>query len=291
MLPSDPKCSILVVDDESNLRRTLSLILERSGYKVTGAASTAQARQFIQTAASSAGNTPYGPYNLIFLDLKMPGEDGLVLLPELRKAYPDMPVIILTAHATLDSAIEAVRQGARDYLIKPIEPDEIVARTRQILEQQKMPGRQQEIVSKIEELFNELHQAMPGANPETVVSRPAAPRVQAVEETGRYMRIGSLTLDLYTRHALLPVPDTMVTQEIAIPPTTFDFLVILARHSPEPVSYESLVGEAQNYNVTRAEARDIVRWQIHELRKALEPDPARPRYIITVRDIGYRLVI
>jgi DNA-binding response OmpR family regulator len=283
------KITILVVDDEANLRRTLALILERAGYKVTGAASTNQAHQALQAAASSPAGTPVGPFNLVFLDLQMAGEDGLVLLPELRQEYPDMPVIILTAHATLNSAIEAIRQGARDYLIKPIEPDEIVARTRQILDQQKSPGRQKELVSQIEQLLNELHQTMPGTKPEAE-SQPAAP-ARPVEESGRYLRCGRLTLDLYTRHALLPEPDTMVTLEIPIPPTTFDFLVILARHSPAPVSYESLVGEAQNYKVTRAEARDIVRWQIHELRKVLEPDPARPRYIITVRDVGYRLVI
>ena len=62
------------------------------------------------------------------------------------------------------------------------------------------------------------------------------------------------------------------------------------RHAPEAVSFEALVKESQAYTLTRSEAREMVRWQIHALRKALEPDPRHPVYIITVRDFGYRLV-
>jgi DNA-binding NtrC family response regulator len=104
--------SILIVDDEDNLRRTLALILQREGYTVTTAASVMEARGCILAAK----------FDLVFLDLKLPDASGLTLLPEMRSQYPDMPVLILTAHDKLGAALEAVRGGARDYLLKPIRP-------------------------------------------------------------------------------------------------------------------------------------------------------------------------
>ena len=75
-----------------------------------------------------------------------------------------------------------------------------------------------------------------------------------------------------------------------LPPTTFDYMVTLMRHSPEVVSFENLVKESQGFMMTRSEAREMTRWHIHKIRKALEPDTSNPRYVITVRDVGYRLV-
>lgn len=260
--------TILIIDDESNLRYTLSLILQRAGYQVTAAASTREARQFLQT----------GPFDLVFLDLKMPEEDGMSFLPDIRKLYPEMPVIILTAHATLSSAIEAVRLGARDYILKPIDPEEILNRTQELLAQVRAPQRRRKIVSQIQELLGELNNTDPTPESSTEVA------TENHESAGRFLRRGQIALDMYTHHALIDGRD------IAIPPTTFDFLVTLLRHSPDPVAYETLVAESQGYNLSRIEASEMARWQIHELRKAIEPNPAKPQFIITVRDIGYRLV-
>ncbi len=77
---------------------------------------------------------------------------------------------------------------------------------------------------------------------------------------------------------------------VALPPSSFDYLVTLMRHSPDTVTFEDLVKESQGYNCTRIEARDITRWHIHKIRKAIEKDNSDPQYLITVRDIGYRLV-
>lgn len=260
--------TILIVDDEVNLRQTLAAILHREGYLVTTAADGQEARKYLQK----------GPFDLVFLDLKMPGMDGITLLSEIRKEYAEMPVIILTAHATLDSAMGAVRMGARDYLLKPIDPPHILSRTREILAQQLQPVRRREIVSQIQNLLGELHH-IDGEEPPSPASQ-----IPASEGSTRYLHIGSLTLDLHTSHVLIN------DQEIALPPTSFDYLVTLARHSPNPVDFETLVMEAQGYILSRAEAREMVRGQIHELRKSIEDEPSSPRYLITVRDIGYRLV-
>ena len=65
----------------------------------------------------------------------------------------------------------------------------------------------------------------------------------------------------------------------------------LLRHAPKPVAYKTLVKESHGYEVTIAEARDLARWRIHELRKVIETDPKRPQYILTLRGTGYRLAI
>ncbi len=261
--------TILVVDDEVNLRRTLALILQREGYVVTTAENGKTARD----------NLKAGAYDLVFLDLKLPDTSGLTLLPELRSQYPDMPVLILTAHATLDSAMEAVRQGARDYLLKPIDPPLILARVKEILAEQQQPRRRRELVSQIQGLLSELHQIDGVESPP-----PTVPSVMPPTDPARYLRRGPLTIDLHSRHV------SKDDQFIPLPPSTFDYLVTLVRHAPNAVGYETLVAESQGYSLGRRESREMARWQIHEIRKALEAEPSTPRMIITVRDVGYRLV-
>jgi DNA-binding response OmpR family regulator len=262
--------TILVIDDEPLLRHTLTLILQRAGYQVTQAADGNAALQCLQA----------GAYDLAFLDLKLPDTNGLSKLPEIRRRHADMPVLILTAHATLESAMEAVRQGARDYMLKPIDPKHILARVGEVLAEQQQPRRRREIVTQVQELLAELRQ-VEGAE------TPAREEVNALPATdaARFLIRGKLTLDLHTRHVLLD------SKYVPLPPSTFDYLVTLMRHSPKAVPYEVLVREAQAYTLSRGEAREMARWQIHEIRKALEIDPRHPHYIITVRDVGYRLVV
>jgi DNA-binding response OmpR family regulator len=262
--------TILVVDDEKNLRHTLALILKRAGYFVTTAGSANEALQNLQS----------GPFDLMFLDLKMPDVDGLTLLPELRENYPGMPVVILTAHATLESAIEAIRYGARDYLLKPFDPSQIISRVEDILHENEQPRRRREIVHKIQDLLSELN-VIETEEQEGKTTQPAS----AAVDPSRFIQRGPFVLDLHARYV------TCRNKTISLSPTAFDYLVTLIRHSPNPVSYETLVMEAQGYKASILEARDMARWRIHELRKALEQDPRQPEYIITVRSIGYRLLV
>ena len=262
--------SILIIDDEPNLRRSLGLILQREGYAITTASNASEAIQLLQA----------GAYDLTFLDIKLPDQNGLQLLPHIKEIYPDMPILILTAHATLDTAIEAVRLGARDYLLKPIDPEGILSRVEGILREQK-PKRRREITTQLQSLLAEL-QSMDGK--ESQIITPST--VTLPKDSTRYLKCGELILDRHTHSVQFTDCNT------SLPPSTFDYLVTLVRHSPQPVTYEKLVLESQGFqNLSRTEAREIARWQIHEIRKLLEPDPRHPHLIITVRDVGYRLVI
>jgi two-component system, NtrC family, response regulator len=107
---------ILVVDDEESLRRVIQVQLEQHGYEVMTASDVDQA---LASLAQS-------PYALLLTDVRMPRKSGLELLREVRKLYPDMPVIILTAFGTVENAVEAMQAGAYHYVTKPVHTSELL---------------------------------------------------------------------------------------------------------------------------------------------------------------------
>lgn len=265
-----PQKTILVVDDEDRLRLSLSLILQKENYRVETAANAAEALEYLRTHEC----------DLMFLDLNLPGMSGIDLLMEVHGQAPHLPVLILTAHAALDSAIQAVRLGARDYLIKPVEPVLILTRVAEILAESEQPGRKKEIVSQIQALLAELL-TMEGEDTTPTSALAALPPA----DSARFLKKGDFDLDLHARHAVLDGKYLSVTG------IYFDYLAILLRHAPKGVPYKTLVKEAQGYDATIEEAKDLARWRIHELRKIIEADPQQPQYILTVRGTGYRLAI
>ena len=262
--------SILIVDDEDPLRLSLSLILQKEKYRVETASNAEEALVCLQSHS----------YDLMFLDLNLPGMSGIDLLVEIHRRVPHMPVLILTAHAALESAIQAVRLGARDYLIKPIEPVEILARVAEILGEREQPARKKEIVGEIQALLAEL-QKMEGEDPTPTSTLAAVPSATST----RFLKKGIFELDLHARHA------TLNGKYIPVTGIYFDYLSTLLRHAPKAVESKTLVKESQGYEVSIAEARELARWRIHELRHMIETNPERPQYILTVRGLGYRLAI
>jgi two-component system nitrogen regulation response regulator GlnG len=111
-----PEGSILIADDEEGLRWVLEKGLKQAGYRVTAVKDG-------EAALQEAGAEPF---DLIFLDIRMPGVDGLTLLGKIREARPDAQVVIMTAHGTMETAIQAMQRGAYDYLAKPFDMDEVL---------------------------------------------------------------------------------------------------------------------------------------------------------------------
>ena len=106
---------VLVVDDEANLRKVLVTLLRRSGYRTFSASDGAEAREILERERVS----------VVVSDLRMPVMDGMTLLKNIQKSHPEIPVIIITAFATVDGAVEAIKLGAFDFVTKPFDRTEI----------------------------------------------------------------------------------------------------------------------------------------------------------------------
>jgi nitrogen regulation protein NR(I) len=128
---------VLIADDEANLRRVLSAQLARDGYEVA----TVDDGQAAIEALAFAGGRPGGGFDVLITDLRMPKVDGMALLRHVSAHHPEVPVIIITAHGTVDTAVEALKMGAFDYVTKPFDQTEIrrvvgkAARTRELSEE------------------------------------------------------------------------------------------------------------------------------------------------------------
>ena len=112
----DTKARILVADDEDSLRWVLEKGLRQAGYEVLAVKDGTAA---LQAFAAE-------PFDVVFLDVRMPGVDGLTALARLREMRADACVIVMTAHGTMDTAIQAMQRGAYDYLAKPFDIDEVL---------------------------------------------------------------------------------------------------------------------------------------------------------------------
>src|SRR5437762_1856108 len=107
--------NLLVIDDDVHLRRSLRLALETMGHRVAEARDSDQAQELLG----------HGQFDVAFLDLRLAREQGLDVLPALLRLAPGLPVVVVTAYATIETAVEAMRRGAFDYLPKPFTPDQI----------------------------------------------------------------------------------------------------------------------------------------------------------------------
>ncbi len=124
----EPKVNILIVDDEEIVRESLASWLEEDGYQVKVA----------ENADRALERLPEKDWNLAMVDLKMPGMDGIELMEEIRKVKPETIVIIMTAYATVDTAVQAMKKGAYDYIVKPFNPEDLSMTIRKIVEHQKL---------------------------------------------------------------------------------------------------------------------------------------------------------
>ncbi|MBE7471396.1 MAG: response regulator transcription factor [Anaerolineales bacterium] len=238
---------ILIVDDEQAVRYFVARGLTRAGWQVDEANSGETALAILERHS----------YDVMLLDLRMLGMDGLTVMRQVKQRWPETRIIILTAYATLDSAIEAVRQGAFDYLNKPCDVSEVIACANRALSKKEEQDRQRRLLNQAETKL--MVEAAPP---------PTSPAV---------VRSGPLSIELGARRVFL------AGQPIWLTPTEYNLLEILAKSIGQPISLDKLVQEGLGYGPNDPQLQETLRVHISHLRQKLGPG-----YILTVRG-GYVL--
>jgi two-component system, NtrC family, response regulator AlgB len=141
MQPKNTKGSmhLLIIDDEANIRRTTAVVLEGLGHATAGAENRAEALKQLEA----------DHFDLAFLDLKLDGESGLDLLPEMLKLEPRLEVVVFTAYASIETAVEAMRRGAVDYIPKPFTPEQIRRVLNRTMEARRLRERVADLESRL----------------------------------------------------------------------------------------------------------------------------------------------
>lgn len=257
------RARILVVDDEQSVRYFLSEQLRQTGYEVVAVASGEEALVRLQQE----------DIDLVLLDLKLQGIDGLDVMAQIaRQPMPPM-VIMLTAYASLESAVHVMRHGGCDYLVKPCDQETLLAAVERGLSKRRELLRRREMIHAIEETARQLRgAAQPDAEP---LARPS-----------RFLESRGLLLDR---------EQGTVSREgeaVSLTPTELQILTLLMEAPGHTVSYAemamALYGEGGEWD--EQEARQSLSTHLWRLRTKLGDAPDGRPYIANVRGRGYKFV-
>src|SRR2546428_3020012 len=145
-MPTSRRGTILVVDDEEIMREILETLLTREGYEVRVASSGAEGLELARAL----------PFDAAIVDIMMPGLDGIATLDELRRIDEDLNVIIITAYASVESAISAMKTGAFDYITKPFKNDEVIVVVRNAMERRRLVSENRNLRQNIQERYHKF---------------------------------------------------------------------------------------------------------------------------------------
>lgn len=258
---------ILVVDDEASIRRFLKDLFTGEGYRVV----------VVDSGEAALAEIAKETFDLALVDLQMPGIGGIEVVKALAKRSPDTAIIVLTAHGSLETSIEALRHGAHDYLLKPTEAGDLRESVRVALRKRQQEQRRNQLLAQLEQsLLQNLEEirATTGDRPESSLSALDSPDV---------LRWKRLVVDL-ARHVI-----TLDGHPLELTPTEFDLLTHLVREAPRVLSPQELVSAAQGYESEPWEAREIVRHHIYNIRQKFRDAADHTGIIRTVRGVGYTL--
>lgn len=236
---------IIVVDDDNTVRFFVVARLRKEGWLVDEAESG-------ESALSALARVRY---DVMLLDLRMTGIDGIEVMRQSRERWPDLLIIIMTAYATLESAIEAVHHGAFEYLEKPCDTDDLVACVQRALNEKEKTS----------------HMAVqPAINQQDPVPDSLAPPDS--------INTGHLHIEPGAHRVHLD------DSPLSLTPTEYGILYVLAQSLGQPVSSNELITEGLKFDFYDHQARETLRVHISNLRRKIGA-----RYILTVRGGGYML--
>lgn len=271
---------VLVVDDEEHIRESMGELLRLRGYDVHEAASGAAALAWLSET----------PCDLLLLDMVMPGMHGVEVMRRAREMRPDLAIIVLTAHATVDSAIASVKADVTDYMLKPCAAADLVIAVERALQERARQQRRQKMLDLVGEAIHMLHDDAPRPAAPAQPIEPAAPNGPALGAatsvvSGDMLRVGLLTLDRHKRLAFLVTePDRLVELtegEVSV-------LETLMKNPDQVLSISQLANSALGYQgMDKWTVESVVRSCVFRLRQKIEPRPDSPKLICTVRGRGY----
>lgn len=270
---------ILVVDDEAPIRSAIVRALTLLNYQAVEADSGATALQLLGTQ----------DFDLMLLDMQMPGIQGRDVMERARQLYPDLLIIILTGHATLDSAIAAVKIGAVDYLVKPASVHDIGQAIARNLQARATQVRHQQLITLLGETVDALRGTglLPADSAVAAASASVPASTSAGLPTPRGVaQAGSLKLDLDKRLLVIELPQL---RTVELTESEAAILMPLLAEPDRVFSCRQLAQAAWNYTMDEREAQSLVRPHIFRLRQKMETTPEQPQYLRTVRGKGYLL--
>jgi DNA-binding response OmpR family regulator len=271
---TDKAPCVLVVDDEAGIRYFLERFLQHEGWQVKTA----------DSGEAALAELAHTEYDIVLLDLRMKGLGGLEVLEILRQQWPATSVIILTAHASLESAVEALHRGAHDYLFKPCKTLDLRESIRTGLLK-----RQQQL--QLRDLQAQLPVAITPFRPDKF--SPPAPVVDAAFATRAGPDRAGGHSDRFVQHAGLIVDSirhiiTLDGALLELSPTEFDLLAYLVTEAPRVVSSQELIHEVQGYASNSREAAETIRSHMYHIRRKARAAIGRS-VVRTVRGVGYTL--
>lgn len=269
---------ILVVDDEGAIRYSITKTLQRVGYQVESAASGEEALDLLEKQE----------FDVVLTDIRMPGISGVDLLARIKEKTGDTSVILMTGYASLNSAVESLRLGAHDYLVKPSSSRDIRDSVARGLERARNMRRRRNLLKMIQTTVDELAEEEPAETPRTPTTNvnladDEMEVPQPVKGQLAVMELGPLTL--YPGRYQITLDD----EAIDLTPTEFDLLLYLAAHRGRIVPCSELVREVRGYAIDEAEAREVIRPHVSNLRRKIKASTRNLDLLVNVRGIGYRL--
>lgn len=252
------KGKILIVDDEKASRKSLKDILRLEGYSVTAKENGEDAVEALES----------DDFDLMLLDLKMPGMSGLDVLEKTVEISSRTKIIMLTAHGSLESAIEALRHGAHDYLIKPAAPNDILASVERGITSGSEDERKRHLLEQMEASLQELKDA------EGMEATTESPR--SLFTLGEEIKVDLERREIW--HG---------DQKVSLTPTEGKLMKVLMENRGRVLSHRELVLLVQGYQTTDWEAPEIMRPLVSRLRRKLATFSGGGDWIVNVRGTGY----
>jgi DNA-binding response OmpR family regulator len=260
--------TILVVDDEESLRFFLSEELAEQGYTMYTAANGQEALDLLEKVT----------VDLAIIDLQMPGLNGLELMEAIQSLADAPELIMLTAHATLEISIEAMRRGCSDFLLKPYDFDELLTSVAQVMARRRQKVQQQ-MAARL--LTNSL--GLGNASAPEAKSKPAdKPQKSTTSSSTLEMRGLSVDMEAMTV--------ARAGELLSLTPTEFRLLVTLMKRPNYPHRFKDLAEVTHDQDIGDMEARDLLSSHIGRLRNKLGQAEDGQNYIVNVRGVGYKFI-